>query len=70
MKVLNNYDELIIAIDSNDTKRFEGLLAYSDCRNDLVNRYIQNYGIENISKITETIEARALKNILEDHCTA
>jgi hypothetical protein len=68
MKILNNYTELIIAIESNDTKRFENLLAYSDCRNDLINKYVQNYGITDIRKIAQNIEATALKNELEKIC--
>ena len=69
MKILNNYNELIISIDSFDTKRFENLIAYSDCRNELINKYIQNYGIENINKIAKNIQAKALRNELEKICT-
>lgn len=68
MKILSNYDELILSIDSSDTKRFESLLAYSDCRNDLINKYVENYGVENIHKITKNVQARALKNELEKIC--
>jgi len=69
MKILNNYDELIICIDSQDTKRFENLLAYSDCRNELVNKYIQNFGIDSIQKLTQNIEAKALKLNVEKICS-
>ena len=69
MKILNNYDELILSIDSKDTKRFETLLSYSDCRNELLNKYIQNFGIEEIIKLTQNIEAKALKSNLEKICT-
>ena len=69
MKILNHYSELIIAVDSQDTQRFEKLLAYSDCRNDLINKYIKNYGTENINLITKSIEAKALKNELEKICS-
>ena len=69
MKILNNYDELILCIDSKDTKRFENLLAYSDCRNDLIKKYIQNFGIENITKLMQNVEAKALKLSLEKICS-
>ena len=69
MRILSNYDELILSVDSYDTKRFESLLAYSDCRNDLVNQYIQSFGTKNISKIARNIQAKALKNELEKICT-
>jgi len=68
MRILSNYDELILSIDSSDTKRFENLMAYSDCRNDLINKYIENYGSININKITKNIQAKALKNELEKIC--
>jgi len=68
MRILSNYDELIISVDSYDTKRFENLLAYSDCRNELVNKYIQSFGIKNIRKITKNVQAKALKNELEKIC--
>ena len=68
MKILSNYDELILSIDSSDTKRFENLIAYSDCRNDLINKYVENYGVESIHKITKNVQARALKNELEKIC--
>jgi len=69
MKLLNNYDELIICIDSQDTKRFENLLAYSDCRNELLNKYIQNFGIDSIKNLTQNVEAKALKLNLEKICS-
>ena len=69
MKILNNYDELIISVDSEDTKRFEKLLAYSDCRNELLTKYIQNFGIKNITKLTQNVEAKALRFNLEKICS-
>jgi len=69
MKILNNYDELILCIDSQDTKRFENLLAYSDCRNELLNKYIQNFGLESVNQLTQKIEAKALKLNLEKICS-
>lgn len=69
MKLLNNYDELIISVDSDDTKRFEKLLAYSDCRNELLTKYIQNFGIKNIIRLTQNVEAKALRFNLEKICS-
>jgi len=69
MKIRNHYNELIIAVDLQDTRKFEKLLSYSDCRNELLHKYIQNFGIENVRKLTQNIEAKALKVNLEKICS-
>jgi len=69
MKILNNYEELIISVDLDDTKKFEKLLAYSDCRNELLTKYIQNFGIEGITRLTNNVKAKALRFTLEKICS-
>jgi len=68
MKIINNYEELILSIETNDVNRLENLLGYSDCRNRLINRYIKDNGTDNISKIISNLQATALRNEIEDIC--
>jgi len=64
MKVLNNYNELILSIQSNDSNRFENLLGYSDCRDDLIMRYVKNFGVDAIYEVSQHIKAIALKRMI------
>ena len=64
MKILNNYDEMILSIESNDTNRFENLLGYSDCRDNLIFKYADNFGVEGIYKVSKNLKATALKRVI------
>ncbi|MGB3749941.1 MAG: hypothetical protein WA945_00070 [Arcobacteraceae bacterium] len=64
MKVLNNYNELILSIQSNDSNRFENLLGYSDCRDDLILRYVNSFGVDAIYQVSQRIKAIALKRMI------
>ena len=68
MKIINNYDEMIISIKSNDIQRLESLLRYCDSRNSLIVRYIENYGTEHITKISNQLEAVAFKKEVTELC--
>ena len=68
MKIISNYDELILSIESNDICRFEKVFSYSDCRNKLINKYIQNFGRDNLHKISDSLQAKALQNELNEIC--
>ena len=45
MKIINNYDELVLSIRLNDTTRVEELLIYSDCRGAIISKYVESYGV-------------------------
>jgi len=64
MKILNNYDELILSIESNDVNRFENLLGYSDCRDNLIFRYADSFGVEAIYNVSKNLKATALKRVI------
>jgi len=69
MKIINNYNEMIISIESNDINRLENLLRYCDSRNNLIVRYIENHGTEHITKISNQLQAIAFKKEIAELCS-
>lgn len=66
--IINNYDDLVLSIRLNDIKRVEELLSYSDCRSEIICKYVEFYGVVRITKLIPKIKAKALKDFIINIC--
>ena len=66
--IINNYDNLVSSIRLNDITRVEELLSYSDCRGEIISKYIEFNGVVMITKLIPKIKAKALKDFILNIC--